>query len=236
MIGKQGESMNRNIVISILAASLTSGCAMTPGEPLPLADAWTASKTTDPITSVSRCVVAVPDSVNVGTIFYSTRIGRLYPFVESNSQLGLLVGVGSGGQFRMPVGDVVWRVDDKPFRTLRVMDNPGSANVAVAMPARTGPASNPTEKAMREATDLGLKMAQSITSSATVASGAKAKEMLAEMLEGKGLIFRSAAAAPAYGLPSSTPYSVGQYTTTEGQRPIPIDESFRQSLAACGIR
>lgn len=228
--------MNRNIVISVLVASLTSACAMTPGEPLPLADAWTASKTTDPITSVSRCVVAVPDSINVGTVFYSTRVGRLYPFVENNSQLGLLVGVGSGGQFRVPVGDVVWRVDDKPFRTLRVMDNPGGTNVAIQTPKLSGPGAQGAEKAIRETTDYAFKMSQAITSGATVTHGAKAKEMLAEMLAGKDLIFRAVAAAPAYGLPSSAPYSVGQYTTTEGQRPIPLDASFHQSLAACGIQ
>lgn len=228
--------MKRNIVVAAVAASVISACTMTPGQPLQLAETWTATKTIDPITGISRCVVAVPDSINIGTVFYSTRVGRLYPFVESNSQLGLLVGVGSGGQFRVPVGDIVWRVDDKPFRTLRVMDNPGGTNDAVSKPARKRKAASATEKAMQETSDVAFKMAQMVTSSATVASGNNAKAMLAEMLDGRGLIYRAAAAAPSYGLPSNAPYSVGQYTTTEGQRPIPLDESFHQSLAVCGIR
>jgi hypothetical protein len=220
----RGTQLNRNMMFSILTASLVSACATTP------AQVWIASTTTDPITSVSRCVVAAPDSFNTGTTYFTTRVGALYPVVENNSQLGVLVGVSSGGTIRMPVGDIVWRIDDKPFRTLRMIDNPAVAG----QPALTMP-TDPAQKAMHETVSNAYKLAQQAASTATVASGARAKELLAEMMAGKSLIFRRETAAPAYGLPSSAPYSVGQYTS-EGQRPIPIDESFHQSLAACGIR
>jgi hypothetical protein len=174
--------------------------------------------------------VAAYDSINTSSPFYFTQFGAKYPIIENNSQLGVLVGVSSGGTIRMPVGDIVWRVDDKPFRTLRMMDNPTAAAVAGTQPAP----SNASDKAMQDSLALAQKFMQAGTATATVASGRQAKEMLSEMIGGKGLIFRAAAAAPAYGLPSPATSAVGQYTN-EGLRPIPIDESFHQSLAACGI-
>jgi len=48
------------------------------------------------------------------------------------------------------------------------------------------------------------------------------------------LLFRSQAATPLYGLPSSNAFAIGQDTNT-GRRPIPLDQSFHDGLAACGI-
>jgi hypothetical protein len=117
-----------------------------------------------------------------------TRVGYLYPVVERNSKLGLLVGVRSGGRVPIPIGDVLWRVDDRPFRELKAADNPrGAAPVAAY---RTG--NEAADKAMADA----LAMASGLSSTATVASGDRAREMLAEMLAGQSLIFRQAGAAP----------------------------------------
>jgi hypothetical protein len=73
-----------------------------------------------------------------------------------------------------------------------------------------------------------------LIATSTVASGEKAKEILAEMLVGKGLVFRAGAAAPSYGLPSPATNNVGQMTAN-GLKPIPLDDSFRAGLQACGI-
>lgn len=188
-------------------------------------EAWSVSRTTDPITGDSSCVVTAYDQA-LGMKY--TRVGYLYPVVEMNSKLGLLVGVSSGGRFRVPTGDVLWRVDDRPHRELRAADNPASGDAFSATPYKTG----------NEAADRAIQQAMAQTaglmSTSTVATGDKAREMLAEMVAGQSLIFRAASAAPAYGLPSTRTVEVGQFTR-DGLTPIPLDDSFRRGLAECGI-
>ena len=72
------------------------------------------------------------------------------------------------------------------------------------------------------------------TAPATMASGETAQAMLAEMRAGKHLLFRSQAATPLYGMPSANVYAVGR-DTLKGRKPIPIDQSLRDGLVACGI-
>jgi hypothetical protein len=157
-----------------------------------------------------------------------TRLGSLYPIVENNSRLGLLVGVSTGGRYRLPSGDIVWRVDDRPFRELKAIDNPSPAGASAPTDSAPG------DKAMQDTMSLAMRYAATAASTSTVASGDRARDMLAEMVAGKGLIFRAATAAPAYGLPSATVGRVGQ-VTERGLRPIPLDDSLKEGLAACGI-
>lgn len=187
--------------------------------------AWSVSRTADPITGDSSCVVTAYDRV-LGMKY--TRVGYLYPVVELNSKLGLLVGVSSGGRFRVPTGDVLWRVDDRPHRVLRAADNPANGGTFSAAPYKTG--NEITDRAIQQA----MAQTAGLMSTSTVATGEKAKEMLAEMVASKSLIFRAASAAPAYGLPSSRTVEVGQFTR-DGLTPIPLDDSFRRGLAECGI-
>ncbi|WP_235519736.1 hypothetical protein [Sphingomonas sp. Leaf22] len=183
---------------------------------------WQVSRTSDPITGASSCVVAAWDQA-AGTSY--SRTGSLYPFVENSSVHGLLVGVSSGGRMRLPTGDIVWRVDDRPFRTLTAANNPpGAAASAV-------PAGNP---AMQQLVDQQMRIVAAATATSTVASGKTARAMLDELLAGKGLIFRSAATTTSYGLPNDSGQQVG-LLTKDGVRPYPIDDSFRAGLAACGI-
>jgi hypothetical protein len=92
-------------------------------------------------------------------------VGLLYPFVENNPDQGVLVGVSSGGRYRMPTGDILWRVDDKPFRTLRAQDNPALPSTLAV--ANTDVAS----KAMQDAVALTMRLTIAATASSTVASG-----------------------------------------------------------------
>jgi hypothetical protein len=186
---------------------------------------WQAARTADPITGATSCVVSAVDYV--GKFRYS-RMGYLYPIIEMNGKYGLLVGVSSGGRYRVPSGDIVWRVDDKPFRELKAADNPPS--VQSAMPAATDVAS----KAMMDMMAISNKFIVAATATSTLASGEIAKEMLAELRAGSGVIFRAAAATSAYGLPDSAMYRVGQYTN-DGLKPIPVDASLETALAECGI-
>jgi hypothetical protein len=189
---------------------------------------WEVSRTSDPITGKTSCVVAAYDQSGGLSV---TRVGMLYPFVEMSSEQGLLVGVSSGGRYRVPTGDIIWRIDDRPFRTLRSQDNPVTpGDAAAAGPAATDPAT----KAMQDTMALAMRLTLAATATSTVTSGDRAREMLAEMLAGQGLLFRSAVVAPAYGLPSAGTHAAGQYTS-KGMVPYPLDESFRVGLTECGI-
>ena len=188
--------------------------------------AWSATETVDPITGVRRCVVAAYDRTADSSF---SRTGYLYPFVESHSESGVLVGVSSGGRFRLPTGDILWRVDQLPHRELRAVDSPITSPIET--PA--APAGIPAE-AMQQMTEYQQRLIQAATSTTTMAGGERAQEMLREMLAGTSLIFRAAGAAPEHGLPHAGQSRVGQ-VTNEGLRPFPLDDSFRAGLAQCGI-
>ncbi len=189
-------------------------------------DAWKVTRVKDPITGASSCVVTAADQVSS---FAFTRSGYLYPIAENNSQFGLLVGVSTGGQIRLPSGDILWKVDDKPFRELKAADNPVGNSTAATFPLPAG-----ATPELKSAMETSARAIAGLTATSTVASGDKAREILAEMYAGKSLLFRAANAAPAYGLPSSATNRVGQITS-DGQRPISIDQSFRSGLSQCGI-
>jgi hypothetical protein len=214
-------SMARLILIAALA-SLIVTLATVAGPAVAQRDrneVWSVSESVDPITGVRRCVVAAFDRA-MNTRY--SRTGYLYPFVEANSLTGLLVGVSSGGRFRLPSGDIVWRVDDRPYRELHAADNP--------LPATPEGESS----ALQDLTNYQMRAIQAATATATVASGQRAREILDEMLGGSTLVFRGASAAPSYGLPSQQTNEVGQITN-EGLRPYALDQSFRDGLTACGI-
>ncbi len=183
---------------------------------------WQVTRSTDPITGATSCIVAAYD--RAGSLRYS-RTGALYPFVEISSVHGVLVGVSSGGRIRLPTGDIVWRVDDRPFRTLAAADNPTGA-AASAVP--------PGNPAMQQLVDQQMRIVAAATATSTVASGETARAILDEMLAGRGLVFRAAAATASYGLPTGAGQEVG-LLTREGVRPYPLDDSFRAGLASCGI-
>ncbi|MCW2370782.1 hypothetical protein [Sphingobium sp. B11D3D] len=187
---------------------------------------WQATRTTDPITGATSCVVSALDYV--GKLRYS-RTGYLYPVIEMNSWHGLLVGVSSGGRFRLPTGTIVWRVDDQPFRELKPEDNPQGVSVSASPTANDA-----ATKAMADAMAFSNKLIMSATATSTLASGEVAKAMLSELRAGQGLIFRAAAISSPYGLPDPNMMRVGQLQK-DGLKPIPVDASLATALAECGI-
>src|SRR5690606_38699484 len=120
-------------------------------------EVWSVSRTSDPITGVSSCVVTAYDTA--AGLKYS-RFGFLYPVVENNSKLGLLVGVSSGGKMRLPTGDILWRVDDNPHRTLRAADNPALTGSSMFAGIKTGneEADKRVEEAMASTGNLVASM------------------------------------------------------------------------------
>ena len=216
----------RTTALALLALTAAAPAAAKGRAP----QAWQATRTTDPVTGATRCVVTALDYF--GKSRYS-RTGFLYPVIEKQPDHGLLVGVSSGGRFRLPTGTILWRVDERPFRELRAEDGPVTVDTAVTPPAGTAQDSV-AAKAMADTMALTNRLIMSATATSTFAQGDRAKEMLAELLAGHGLLFRAKAAAPETGLPGTGMYRVGQFTN-EGLRPVPLDESLRTSLQECGI-
>ncbi len=182
---------------------------------------WEVSRSSDPITGATSCIVAPFDRA-AGMSF--TRSGTLYPFVENSSTHGLLVGVSSGGKWRLPTGTIIWRVDDRPFRTITPGDGPVTP---LAMPA----GANATMQTLVEQQQRIIAVA---TSTSTAAAGDTARQMLRELLAGHTLLFRQAEAAQGFGIPDGNAQSVGMITK-DGLAPIPLDDSLRAGLTACGI-
>ena len=187
---------------------------------------WKAVRTSDPITGATSCVVSALDYV--GTSRFS-RTGYLYPIIELNSTHGLLVGVSSGGRVRLPTGTILWRVDDKPFRELKAEDNPPGA-VASVLPQ----GSDAAVASVAATTAHANKLILAATATSTLASGERATDMLTELRAGKGLIYRAAAAAAAYGLLDPNANRVGQWGK-DGLKPVPVDASLETALAECGL-
>lgn len=184
-------------------------------------DIWEVSRSSDPITGATACIVAPLDRA-AGMSF--TRSGTLYPFVENSSTHGVLVGVSSGGRWRVPTGTIIWRVDDRPFRTISPGDGPVTP---LAMPAG---ATTP----MQTLVEQQQRIIAAATSTSTAAAGDTARQMLRELLAGRSLLFRQADATQGFGIPNGDAQSVGMMTK-DGVVPIPLDESFRAGLTACSV-
>lgn len=220
----------KHALLSVLGLLFLSACASAPERQ----GDWSVSRSNDPVTGVSRCVVAATDRFGSDR---SSRTGSLYPFVEKNSSIGLLVGVSSGGPYRLPAGDIFWRVDANPFRELKMMDTPASGpSTQPAIPMPDQARGNPeAERAFNDAMAMASRLTAATASGVTAVSGARAEEMLAELRAGQTLIFRSATAAPSMGLPSAQTNRVGMITD-EGLRPFLLDASFSAGLNECGIQ
>jgi hypothetical protein len=190
--------MKKHVIAAVLIACTfpTTADAKKKKEPV-----WAAGQVPDPITGTTRCTIAATDRASKVRF---TRTGATYPGVEFNSEHGLLVGVSSGGKYRMPTGDIVWRVDDRPFHEIKAADNPVSGSVAPVL-------AGVSERTMQVTLAETNRMVAAMTATSTMASGDKAKVMLAEMLEGHGLIFRSAN-VQSFGLADPRAHEVGQIT------------------------
>lgn len=209
---------------------MLGACASTP--PTYPGD-WSVSRSTDPVTGLERCVVAAVDRLRSDRF---SRTGSLYPFVEKNSAIGLLVGVSSGGRFRISPGDIFWRVDANPPKELKMSDTPIAGSQSrpdVTMPTQAR-GNSEAEKAFEEAMAMSARLTAAMTSGVTAVSGRRAEELLTELRSGRTLLFRSATSAPSMGLPSDQTNRVG-VVTSDGQRALLLDASFTAGLAECGI-
>lgn len=134
-----------------------------------------------------------------------------YPFIEINGD-GLFVGVKS--MHGLMVGDIQIRIDDNTAWNISTSETP-----IVLQPSNpAGEAFEGNEyaqKAYQQTMDAMTK----ITSPFTAASGEKAEAILAEMLDGEELIYRSIA--------------MNQPGSTTGK--IKLDASLLKALTECKI-
>ena len=192
----------KKLAITSIAVTVVAGC----GAPQNL-KGWIAKRSQDPVSGVSRCVVTKPDQFS--SLLY-TRTFTLYPVIEENPKYGLLVGVSSGGNFVVPVGDILWRVDQNKPNSIKAQETPSS-----------GPA-------------YGGVNVNALVSGSTMASGKKARSMLEELKSGTSLIFRQDLSQHQIGLPRSSILRVGEISGGKLQA-LELGASFRKALTDCGL-
>ncbi len=189
---------------------------------------WVATHTIDPLTDQERCVVGRYD--RIARVRFS-RTGLLYAVVENHPEHGLLVGASSGGRVRLPVGDVIWRIDDNRHHVLLAKNTPLDSNTRQLV---EGQAFSALNEEHAEAMKQALKGTMGMISTSTFATGEQAREMLREMMSGSTLLFRAQAVASNIGLPDANTARVGEFRKGS-LKPIPLDESFRTAIRECGI-
>lgn len=89
-----------------------------------------------------------------------------------------------------------------------------------------------TSARLAETIKYAQKLAANAGATATVTSGTEAAAMLDEMLAGSTLIYRANRPNTQFGLPTGYEQRVGQWTS-EGQRPYPLDATFRRGVEQC---
>jgi hypothetical protein len=187
--------MKTKIILALAVLALAGCNTSTPPQV-----GWISQSWKDDFTDI-RHVMVTTGSYYYGDGRVTTVTGGLYPFVGKRGE-ELLVGVRSGGRLRVPVGDVQIRIDDNPAWTITVMETP---------------LDRPLDK---DATQAAVQtVIAASTRPYTAATGEKAKQILAQMLAGKRLIYRQV-----------TP---GTQTSTTGE--FAIDDSFRTELLKTGI-
>ena len=203
-----GSSINasKKLAIVAIAATVVAGCGAPLNQDLNL-KGWISERSQDPVSGVSRCVVTKPDQFS--SLVFTTTF-TLYPVIEMNPKYGLLVGVSSGGKFAVPVGDILWRVDQ---------------NTPISIKAHETPSSGPS---------YGGVNVNALLSGSTMASGKKARLMLAELKSGTSLIYREDLPQQQIGLPRSSIYRVGEISGGKRQA-LQLNASFHKALTDCGL-
>jgi hypothetical protein len=199
---------------SILAlALLITGCATGP------AVEWVTVRNTDQFTDKSSCAVTVGAYYTKHGI-YTVR-NQYYPYIEvANGDLR--VGVKSGGQFSIPVGDVQLRIDQNKAWTISTSETPldyvpeGQLKAMQAYAPKDPQQQQIVENAYKTAMETTARSMSPFTAS----TGEKARSILMEMRAGKTVIYRT--------------IGLNQAASTTGE--YALDKSLETALHQCGIK
>lgn len=157
--------------------------------------------------------------VTVGSLYLKnsvfTKSGMAYPFVGYIDG-ELLVGVRSGGKFRIPVGNIQLRIDEHDAWTIMTSETPTDL---MGIPTSALPPIEGLTPDMAAAVEGTQKMMSGIISPFTATTGEKAQAILKQMLSGNVLKYRSV--------------GFNQQTSTTGE--VELDSSLRESLIQAGI-
>lgn len=199
---------------SILAlALLITGCATGP------AVEWVTVRNTDQFTDKSSCAVTVGAYYTKHGI-YTVR-NQYYPYIEvANGDLR--VGVKSGGQFSIPVGDVQLRIDQNKAWTISTSETPLDYVPEGQLKAMQAYA--PKDPQQQQIVENAYKIAMETTARSmspfTASTGEKARSILMEMRAGKTVIYRT--------------IGLNQAASTTGE--YALDKSLETALHQCGIK
>ena len=162
---------------------------------------WVATLDIDMFTDQVACEIVGADSYNellgLGKRRHTTRTGALYPVIRLKDG-ELAVGVKAGGQFPIPPGDIDLRIDKNKAWRIRPAENPQDIKPEgpnISMPVFKLP--NMTEEQQKAYEDSMKQTMQTISDASagmapyTMTTGDKAKSILAEMINGNRMIYRS---------------------------------------------
>ena len=210
----EGEGLNKTAVAMTTAGLLLAGCATS----LPSYDSWSARRDVDAFTDVQSCRVTLGDLVALD--FYRMRGAHYYPVIERRGD-EVRVGLMSHPTLPLPVGRIQIRVDSHEAWTIDPSETPVDRpavtpdQIMAQLPADATPE-------QRAAVERSVQMMSGTitqsTSPYTVATGARALEIIDQMRTGQQVIFRTVGA-------NSASYAGN----------APLGASFNAALASCGI-
>lgn len=179
---------------------------------------WISVKNTDEFTDVSSCRVTV-GSLYINKNVY-TEVGKYYPFIEQvNGQLR--VGLQSGGQYKIPVGNAQLRIDSNKTWDISTSETPLdlAPKLANFKPAYLDNLSDDQKAMVAASYESAMEVSAQAMSPFTATTGEKAKKIVKEMLAGKSLKYRTVGLNQAAS-------STGVYD---------LDMSLQNALTDCGI-
>ena len=200
--------------ILVLLISTISGCAGNA-----VKQNWVVVRDTDQFTDKTTCTVTTGSFYSTDNFY--TLNNHFYPFVQKAGS-AILVGVQSGGKFKIPVGAIQLRIDSKSAWTITSAETPilaSSTNMnsqPLVYPANV----TDEQKKLIDATyKNSMDNATKAMSPFTAATDAKANQILKEMLQGHKLIYRTV--------------GLNQAASTTGE--VQLDSSLKVALSQCGI-
>lgn len=180
---------------------------------------WIVVKDTDPFTDKTTCTVTTGSFYAGDTVY--TLNGNYYPYIQKDSS-NIIVGVRSGGKLKIPVGNIQLRIDANPAWTITSAETTllkTNANINAQPTAYTENFSDEQKKVFANTYEAAMNNATQAMSPFTSTTGDKAKTILAEMLRGQKLIYRTV--------------GLNQAASSTGE--VLLDNSLKASLSQCGI-
>ena len=167
---------------------------------------WLATLDVDMFTDEVACEIVAADSYNGGFLGmgkrqHVTRTGSLYPVIRFNNG-SLSIGVKAGGTIPMPPGDIDFRIDLNKAWKIKSSETPKDLVTEVDIPAmptlQLPNVSDEQQQAYEEsmaAMMQTIKDVSSYSSTYTMTTGDKARQIISEMVVGEKLIYRSSTQA-----------------------------------------